>query len=331
MKLQAISIDSITIYLRKILDNVILKLPEIEDIIIRNKLLENHYIELYYDFHSNKNNKIEWLNNNDNLYTNDKLLFLNLFDFHGSYELESSIIQNGIYSMHIVLNDKDEKTVSYKAFNMYNYNSLVCKLKNKFGYNISYLNFMCDIKLLNYEIYGISDKNVYFSVLENKFNTKVINSKPVLLENIFLNNKFSNTIFDGYSLIYLTNLEWVLINGITNFNKIIINTEDINVEELFKKYNIELVNKNLIFYCNLDRSQYKLSIDKVSKYLLSLSDNTSLSIEIFNVLEENGKVYTINTDIMKKFNICKFHTDYNHFVVENSNNKLIVNKEERVN
>lgn len=330
MKVQAISIDSITIYLRKILDNVLLKLPDVEDIIIRNKLLENHHIELYYDFHSNKNDKTEWLNSNDNLYAKDKLLLLKLFDYHGSYELESSIIQNGIYSMHIVLNDKDEKTVCYKAFNMYNYNSLVCKLKNNFGYNISYLNFICDVKLLNYQIYGISDKNVYFSVFEDKFHTKVISSKSVLLENIFLRNKFSNITFEGYGLVYLTNLEWILINGITNFNKVIINTEDINIEELFKKYNIELANKNLIFYCNLDRSQYKLSVDKVSKYLLCLSDNSSLSIEIFNVLEENEKVYTINTDIMKKFNICKFHTDYNHFIVENINDKLIINKEERV-
>lgn len=329
MKLQAISVNSITMYLRKVLDNVILKLPETEDIIIRNKLLETHNIELYYEFHNNKNDKIEWLNNN-NLYAKDKATFLKLFDFYGSYELETFIIQNGIYSVHLVLNDKDDKTISYKAFDMYNYNSLVCKLKNKFGYNISYSNFTCDIKLLNYQIYDISDKNVYFSIFEDRFDTKVINSKSVLLENIFLSNQFSNTIFEGYGLVYLTNLEWVLINGITNFNKVVINTEDINIEALFNKYNIELDNKNLIFYCNLDRSQYKSSIDKISKYLLSLSGNVSLSIEIFNVLEENEKVYTINTNIMKKFGVCKFHTDYNNFLVENSDGKLIIHKEKRV-
>lgn len=329
MKLEAISVDSLTIYLRKLIDNVVLKLPEIEDIIIRNKLLENHNIELYYDFHSNKDDKIEWLNNN-NLYGQDKETFLNLFDFHGSYELETSIIQNGVYSVHIVLNDKDEKIISYKAFEMHHHNSLVCKLKNKFGYNISYSNFICDIKLLNYQIYGISDKNVYFSISENKFNTKVINSKSVLLENTFLCNEFNNIVFEGYGLVYLTNLEWLLKNRITNFNKIIINTEEINIETLFKKYNVELADKNLIFYCNLDRSQYKSSIDKISKYLLSLSDNYSLSLEIYNVLEENDKVYTINTNIMKKFGVCKFHTDYNNFLVENSDGKLIIHKEKRV-
>lgn len=329
MKLQAISIDSIGMYLRMLVDKILLRLPEMEAISLRNKLLVMHNIELHYTFHRNRDDKSEWLNNDDNLFAQDKLLFLELFDMYGNYELESSIIQNGIYSMHFVLNDEDKKIISYKAFEMYNYNSIVCELKNNLGYNISYINFTCDIKLLNFQIYGISDKNVYFSIFENRSNTKVVNSKSVLLENTFLCNEFKDVVFEGYGLVYLTNLEWILKNGITNFNKIIMNTEDVDIEELFKKYNVEFAHKNLIFYCNLGSGLYKSSINKVSKYISSLSYNLSLSIEIYNVLEENGKVYTINTNLMKKFGVCKFYTDYSNFTIKNSNNKLIMNKKDK--
>lgn len=297
-------------YIQRIFDKIFFDI-ELNHYFLKPLILNMDSLYFEYVLHRTKEEKKSWLYESLGFDANEVEKFLHLYEIYGDYNLEADYLDKGILYINVCLEKgTKEENLSYNGFGIYEENSFILYLNNN-SLNITSLSLYCDLFILGYDL--ILDSNIQLYIVSNKYNISVMGDYALLRNyHINLNEDLSKSFLDEYMLCYLTNAEDLLRCNLNKFSKIIMNNENINIEDLFKKYNVKLDNRTLIFYCS---DNILLNISLVKNYLSSLTQNSFLNIEIYVYV--NRKTYDyFDNDIINKFGKFSLHTPCSNILLK---------------
>lgn len=299
-------------YIKKLFDKIFFNIT-LNHYFLKPLLLNVNSMHFEYVLHRTEDEKKTWLYQSLGFSYNEVNKFLSLYEIYGDYNLESDYLNKGILYLDVCLDTEiKEDNLYYDGFGVYKENYFILYLSNSFDINITTLNLYCDLSILRYDV--MFDYNIDLYIVSNKYNANII-SEYSLFSNfhIKLEEDLSKYFLEEYSLCYLTNVEDLLKCNLNKFSNIIMNNENINIERVFKKYNVKLDNKTLIFYCNTNT--FFESILLVNNYLSYLTLNNYLNIEIYGCF--NSKTFDyLDMEIINKFGRCLLHTPSSNILLK---------------
>lgn len=304
--------SSILIYIKKLFDNIFFN-EKLNFYFLRPLVLNVSNINFEYVLHRTENEKKVWLSQTLGFSTKEVEVFLNLYKIYGDYDIESDYLNRGILYIDVCLDTEiKEESLYYSGFGVYQDNYFILHLNNKFNINITRLSLYCDLFIFGYDL--MLDYNINLYIVSNKYKINGLSNYSLFSNfHIELDEDLSSYFLKQYKLCYLTNVEDLLRCNLNKFSKIIINTEDINIGELFKKYQVSLDNKTIIFYCNY--CNFSESISIVNNYLRNLTLNNFLNIEIYGC--NNSKTFDyIDRGVINNFGKCLLHTPSSNILIK---------------
>lgn len=299
-------------YIKKLFDKILFD-TELNYYFLKPLVLNVKSIDFEYVLHRTMDEKKVWLYKSLGFSDNEVNKFMNLYELYGASNLETDYLNRGILYIRVSLDTEiKEENLYYSGFGVYEDNYFILHLNNSFNINITSLSLYCDLFILGYDL--MLDYNINLYIVSNKRKINGISNYSLFSNfHIKLKDDLSKYFLMQYKLCYLTNLEDLLRCNLNKFSNIIMNNEDIDIEKVFKKYNVNLDNKTLIFYCN--NNTFLKSISLVNNYLSSLASNSSLNIEIYGCL--NSKTFDyLDKDVINKFGKCLLHTSSSNILLK---------------